>query len=107
MNNQSNGYTTFTYALMLTSTVVAAFLTFYLLSFSTESFAEGYNKGQEDILEEIEAQILRTDKYILETENLIYTLEQIDNATIVKPLMLRRTLNLLWGNQRAIQDPDE
>lgn len=71
--------------LMLTSTVLIAVTTFFMLNLTQRSYVEGYISGQEDVLAEIEAQILRTDKYILETENLIYTLEQIDNATITKP----------------------
>lgn len=74
-----------TILLTLTSTILIAVATFFVLNLTHKSYVEGYVRGQEDILREIEAQILKTDHYILETENLIYTLEQIDNATITKP----------------------
>lgn len=73
------------YMVMFSASILISLLTFSLLNVSASRYREGYIEGQEDLIHEIESQAIKTDRYILETENLIYTLELINSATITKP----------------------
>lgn len=73
------------YMVIFSASALISLLTFSILNVSAVRYREGYIRGQEDLIHDIETQAIKTDKYILETENLIYTLELINSATITKP----------------------